>query len=104
MPAEWTRRPAAGSMGLAVGLMVGVDKGWWDKVVADPRIETLSDGAGEKTAQAAGGELASEALGWFLGEAVALPAVPGSDLGAIMDTDLRDWWWRFMMARCSGGG
>lgn len=61
-----------------------------------------------------GGEFACDGgVGRLLGDrtdagcgGVDIWAAPAlcSSLGAMLEVDLRDWWCRFMMARCIGGG
>lgn len=100
--------------GLATGLALDVGIDCRGSPVTEPRIETLSDGAGEKAEPTlVVGELECEGgVGRVLGDvaglcgrsAVLSGATTGSVLGTMPEWDFRDWWWRFMMARWIVGG
>lgn len=76
-------------------LDVGAGNDCRDSPATEPRIETLSDEVGEKAEQAAGGEPSCEVFSRFFEGPVHLwadeGAAPDSVLGAMLETDLRDW-------------
>lgn len=76
-------------------------------LVMEPRIDTLSEAAGEKAPVLVGEFECDDGVGrLFLGE-VAVECGwrgggntgPGSAFGAIFEFDRRDWWCRFIIAR-----
>lgn len=67
-----------------------------DSAVADPLMDMLSEGAGEKVETAVGELECEEGVGRVLGDEADLcgwrgggRVIPGSALGAILDADLR---------------
>lgn len=68
-------------------------------------MDIFSEAAGEKAEPVLVGEFeCEEGVGrLFLGDAWGAlgggRVTPGSLLGAMLELDRRDWWWRFMRAR-----